>query len=93
MWYGARAPTRRVNRVNRGGNWNGTARNTRAANRKWNEPTNVNDDIGFRLASSADGRGGRPRMPAASSGPTRPRSGPARREAESDESSQGPAAS
>ena len=34
--------------------------------------TNVNDNVGFRLASSADGRDGCPRIPVASNGPTRP---------------------
>ena len=44
--------TRRVDRVYRGGNWLGTARNTRAAFRHGNEPAFVNDVVGFRLARS-----------------------------------------
>lgn len=36
-------------RVNRGGSWNSTARNVRAANRNRNDPGNRNDNLGFRL--------------------------------------------
>ncbi|MBX2893592.1 MAG: SUMF1/EgtB/PvdO family nonheme iron enzyme [Saprospiraceae bacterium] len=43
-------PAQGVNRVNRGGGWNNTSRNCRAANRNNWEPTNRNNDIGFRLA-------------------------------------------
>ena len=36
------------NRVNRGGSWNNNAINCRAANRNNNNPTNRNDNLGFR---------------------------------------------
>jgi len=36
--------------VNRGGSWNNDAQNCRSANRNNNEPTNRNNNIGFRLA-------------------------------------------
>ncbi|MFZ4476790.1 MAG: hypothetical protein ACOYPR_16440 [Saprospiraceae bacterium] len=35
----------------RGGSWNNNARNCRAANRNYNEATNRNNDLGFRLVS------------------------------------------
>ncbi|MDR1086572.1 MAG: SUMF1/EgtB/PvdO family nonheme iron enzyme [Deltaproteobacteria bacterium] len=38
------------NRVNRGGSWNNSARNSRSANRNNNTPANRNDNCGFRLA-------------------------------------------
>ena len=38
------------NRVNRGGSWNNTARNCRSANRNRNNPSNRNNNLGFRLA-------------------------------------------
>lgn len=41
-----------LNRVNRGGSWNHTARNARLANRDRNDPGNRNNDLGLRLASS-----------------------------------------
>ncbi len=34
----------------RGGNWNNNARNCRSANRNNNNPTNRNNNIGFRVA-------------------------------------------
>ncbi len=37
------------NRVLRGGNWNGNALNCRSANRNHADPSNRNDNIGFRL--------------------------------------------
>jgi len=40
------------NRVNRGGNWNNTARNCRSANRNNDAPGNRNDNLGFRLLST-----------------------------------------
>jgi hypothetical protein len=43
-------------RVIRGGSWNNTARNARAAYRNWNAPENRNDNLGFRCLSSR-GRG------------------------------------
>ncbi|MFM7400664.1 MAG: SUMF1/EgtB/PvdO family nonheme iron enzyme [Bacteroidota bacterium] len=40
------------NRVNRGGSWNNEPQNCRAANRNNNEPSNRNNNLGFRLAVS-----------------------------------------
>jgi formylglycine-generating enzyme required for sulfatase activity len=37
-------------RVLRGGSWNNNGNNTRAPNRNNNEPTNTNNNIGFRCA-------------------------------------------
>jgi len=39
-----------INRVNRGGGWNNTARNARAANRNRNPPSNRNNELGLRPA-------------------------------------------
>ncbi|MGO9466262.1 MAG: SUMF1/EgtB/PvdO family nonheme iron enzyme [Isosphaeraceae bacterium] len=39
-------------RVNRGGSWNNTPRNCRPANRNRNEPTNRNNNLGFRVAAA-----------------------------------------
>lgn len=39
--------------MNRGGSFNNKPANVRAANRNRNEPTNRNDNLGFRLAQSA----------------------------------------
>ncbi len=39
-----------ANRVIRGGSWNDNARNVRAAYRNSNDPTNRNDNVGFRCA-------------------------------------------
>ena len=39
-----------ANRVIRGGSWNNDARNVRAAYRNHNDPTNRNDNLGFRCA-------------------------------------------
>ncbi|NCG22388.1 MAG: SUMF1/EgtB/PvdO family nonheme iron enzyme [Rhodobacterales bacterium] len=47
------------NRVNRGGSWNNNPRNTRVANRNRNTPSNRNNNVGFRLASSARAQTGR----------------------------------
>jgi hypothetical protein len=44
------------NRVNRGGSWNNTARNCRSANRNRNDPSNRNNNLGFRLALNSAGR-------------------------------------
>ena len=41
-----------VGRVLRGGSWNNKPQNVRAANRNRNEPTNRNNNNGFRLAST-----------------------------------------
>ncbi len=44
-----------VNRVIRGGSWNNSAENCRSSYRNRNEPSNRNDNLGFRVArSSAD---------------------------------------
>jgi len=40
------------NRVKRGGNWNNNADNVRSANRNNNNPTNTNNNIGFRSCST-----------------------------------------
>jgi len=37
-------------RVLRGGSWNNNGRNCRSANRNHNDPSNRNNNIGFRLA-------------------------------------------
>lgn len=42
--------SRGSNRVNRGGGWNNDAANCRTANRDNNQPTNRNNNLGFRLA-------------------------------------------
>ncbi|MDO4570445.1 MAG: hypothetical protein Q4D38_08685 [Planctomycetia bacterium] len=35
--------------MNRGGSWNNNAENCRSANRNNNDPTNSNNNVGFRL--------------------------------------------
>ena len=47
-----------ANRVIRGGSWNDNARNVRAAYRNHNDPTNRNDNIGFRCARAHEWIGG-----------------------------------
>lgn len=42
-------------RVNRGGDYTNAAANLRAANRDNNEPSNRDNDLGFRLCSTVDG--------------------------------------
>lgn len=42
------------NRVIRGGSWNNNAQNARSANRNNNDPSNRNDNVGFRLASTGN---------------------------------------
>lgn len=42
----------------RGGGWNNNASNCRAANRNNNAPGNTNNNIGFRVASTASARVG-----------------------------------
>jgi len=42
------------NRVIRGGSWNNNPANVRVANRNNNTPDNRNNNIGFRLANTAD---------------------------------------
>ena len=39
-------------RAYRGGDWNNDASNCRSANRNWNDPSNTNNNLGFRLASA-----------------------------------------
>ena len=43
-------PQMGANRVIRGGGWNNNARNVRAASRNANEPSNRNDNVGFRVS-------------------------------------------
>jgi formylglycine-generating enzyme required for sulfatase activity len=50
---GGQASERGSNRVNRGGSWNNNARNCRSANRNNNTPDNRNNNLGFRLSSTA----------------------------------------
>jgi len=40
------------NRVIRGGSWNNDAQNLRSANRNNNDPSNRNNNVGFRLVST-----------------------------------------
>ena len=47
-----------ANRVVRGGSWNDNARNVRAAYRNHNDPTDRNDNIGFRCARTHERVGG-----------------------------------
>ncbi|NUM78293.1 SUMF1/EgtB/PvdO family nonheme iron enzyme, partial [candidate division KSB1 bacterium] len=52
----ARLQTRRCGltpRVLRGGSWNNNPHNVRCAYRNYNEPTNRNNNIGFRCAQDA----------------------------------------
>jgi len=41
-------------RVLRGGSWNNNDNNLRASNRNNNTPDNINNNIGFRVASTYD---------------------------------------
>ena len=43
------------NRVNRGGSWNNTSQNCRAANRNRNTPSKRNNNLGFRVSSPGNG--------------------------------------
>ncbi|HDQ98733.1 MAG TPA: hypothetical protein ENN51_00395 [candidate division WOR-3 bacterium] len=47
------------NRVIRGGSWNNNARNARCANRNRNEPSNRNNNNGFRCSAQQWPRGRR----------------------------------
>ena len=60
-----------TNRVIRGGSWNDESVNCRAAYRNRNEPQNLNDNLGFRVAAAPCARGGCP------AGWNRPLSSPA----------------
>ncbi|MDD6029374.1 MAG: SUMF1/EgtB/PvdO family nonheme iron enzyme [Kiritimatiellae bacterium] len=53
------------NRVYRGGSWNNNARNCRSANRNRNQPSNCNNNLGFRLCCSAAPQGMNRAAPAA----------------------------
>ncbi len=46
-------PILKTRRVLRGGSWNNTPQNLRSANRNRNTPDNRNNNIGFRIASTA----------------------------------------
>jgi hypothetical protein len=46
------------NRVNRGGSWNNDAQNCRVANRNNDNPSNSNNNLGFRLVSTKSGCNG-----------------------------------
>ncbi|MFH0909550.1 MAG: SUMF1/EgtB/PvdO family nonheme iron enzyme [bacterium] len=52
MTHGGRND-RAVSRVLRGGSWNNDATNCRVANRNRNDPTNSNNNIGFRVVLGA----------------------------------------
>ena len=58
--FGVRAgsphPWPAPSRVLRGGSWNNNPQNLRSANRNRNNPTNRNNNNGFRLASTLTGR-------------------------------------
>ena len=53
------------NLVIRGGSWNNSARNCRAAYRNWNHPSNQWNNLGFRLARALGHAGWRGLDPAA----------------------------
>lgn len=48
--------------MNRGGSWNNSATNCRTANRNRNNPTNRNNNLGFRVALAQLGGGYRQRL-------------------------------
>ena len=52
IWAGGEGAESGSNRVKRGGSWNNTASNCRSANRNNNDPSNRNNNIGFRLVST-----------------------------------------
>ncbi|MCE5250404.1 SUMF1/EgtB/PvdO family nonheme iron enzyme [bacterium] len=49
MYNAAEGCAQGSNRVKRGGSWNNNARNCRSANRNRNNPSNTNNNIGFRV--------------------------------------------
>ncbi|MDD4101905.1 MAG: SUMF1/EgtB/PvdO family nonheme iron enzyme, partial [Kiritimatiellae bacterium] len=51
-WAGGEGADSGSNRVRRGGSWNNTASNCRSAYRNNNDPSNRNNNIGFRLVST-----------------------------------------
>lgn len=51
-WAGGERAESGSNRVRRGGSWNNTASNCRSAYRNNNDPSNRNNNIGFRLVST-----------------------------------------
>ncbi len=52
IWAGGEGADSGSNRVKRGGSWNNTASNCRSAYRNNNDPSNRNNNIGFRLFST-----------------------------------------
>jgi len=52
IWAGGEGADSGSNRVRRGGSWNNTASNCRSAYRNNNDPSNRNNNIGFRLVST-----------------------------------------
>ena len=52
FWAGGEGADSGSNRVKRGGSWNNTASNCRSAYRNNNDPSNRNNNIGFRLFST-----------------------------------------
>lgn len=54
-------PKQGTHRVNRGGGWNNSPRNCRSANRNANQPSNRNNNLGFRPAAPAGLEGPRDR--------------------------------
>jgi len=56
-WAGGERADSGSNRVKRGGSWNNTASNCRSAYRNNNDPSNRNNNIGFRLVSTMRPKG------------------------------------
>lgn len=57
IWAGGEGADSGSNRVKRGGSWNNTASNCRSAYRNNNDPSNRNNNIGFRLVSTMRPKG------------------------------------
>jgi len=57
FWAGGEGADSGSNRVKRGGSWNNTASNCRSAYRNNNDPSNRNNNIGFRLVSTMRPKG------------------------------------